>query len=135
MTKNDKSKNIIITGLTSLLTDISSEMIYPIIALYLIALGGGPAVLGMIEGVAESTASILKVFSGALADHIGKRKPLAIMGYSFSSIGKILLYIAPGWGMVFTGRFSDRFGKGVRTAPRDAMISESAEGKSLGKAF
>ena len=89
MDKKDKRKNIFITGLTSLFTDISSEMIYPIIALYLKALGGSPALLGIIEGVAESTASLLKVFSGALADRIGRRKPLAIAGYSFSVIGKI----------------------------------------------
>ena len=135
MDKKNKRKNILITGLTSLLTDISSEMIYPIIALYLKALGGSPAILGVIEGVAESTASILKVFSGAFADRIGKRKPLAIAGYSFSVIGKVLFYLANGWSFIFAGRFSDRFGKGVRTAPRDAMISESVEGNNQGKAF
>jgi len=135
MDKKDKRKNIFITGLTSLFTDISSEMVYPIIALYLKALGGSPAILGIIEGVAESTASILKVFSGALADRIGKRKPLAIAGYFLSTIGKILFFFANSWGLVFAGRFSDRFGKGVRTAPRDAMISESAEGNNQGKAF
>jgi MFS family permease len=135
MDKKNKRKNILITGLTSLLTDISSEMIYPIIALYLKALGGNPAILGIIEGVAESTASILKVFSGAFADRIGKRKPLAIAGYSLSVIGKVLFYFASNWSFIFAGRFSDRFGKGVRTAPRDAMISESVEGNHQGKAF
>ncbi len=128
-------RNILITGMTSLLTDVSTEMVYPILALYLRALGGGVLALGAIEGVAESIASILRVFSGALADWMGKRKPLAISGYALSTLGKILFYFASGWTTVFLGRFADRFGKGIRTAPRDAMIAESTDMAHKGRAF
>ncbi len=126
--------NIILTGLTSFLTDISTEMFYPLISLYIVALGGGPEIIGVIEGIAESLASLLKVFSGNLSDIIKKRKPLAIFGYSFSVIGKIFMYFAQSWGGVFIGRVIDRIGKGIRTAPRDALIAESVNEKR-GRAF
>ncbi|MGQ9623206.1 MAG: MFS transporter [Candidatus Caldatribacteriaceae bacterium] len=121
--------------MTSLLTDVSTEMVYPILALYLRALGGGVLALGTIEGVAESIASLLRVFSGALADWMGKRKPLAVLGYALSGAGKVLFYFASGWTTIFLGRFADRFGKGVRTAPRDAMIAESTDATHKGRAF
>ncbi len=127
--------NIIITGLTSLFTDISSEMIYPLISLYLLALGSSPALIGLIEGFAESTASIVKVFSGALSDRIRKRKSLAILGYAFSPIGKFFMWLAKGWSLVFVGRTLDRFGKGIRTAPRDAIIAESSSSEKRGASF
>ncbi len=127
--------NIIITGLTSLFTDISSEMIYPIISLYLLALGSSPALIGLIEGIAESTASVVKVFSGALSDRIRKRKSLAILGYAFSPIGKFFMWLASGWSFVFIGRTLDRFGKGIRTAPRDTIIAESSKEEKRGAAF
>ncbi len=127
--------NIIITGLTSLFTDISSEMIYPLISLYLLALGAGPAAIGLIEGIAESTASLVKVFSGAVSDKTGNRKSLAILGYAFSPVGKFLMWIAGGWSMVFAGRTIDRFGKGIRTAPRDAIIAESSKEGKRGSSF
>lgn len=133
--KGNRERNIVITGLASLFTDVSSEMIYPIISLYLRALGGGPFILGTIEGIAESTASLLKVFSGAIADWSGKRKPLTILGYALSLLGKVLFYFAHGWPTILGGRFADRFGKGIRTAPRDAMISESVSLQAQGKAF
>jgi len=127
--------NIIILGITSLLTDVSSEMVYPLIAVYLSSLGATPAIIGFIEGIAESLASLLKVFSGYFSDKLKRRKPFAIFGYSFSGIGKFLLYISTTWHYVLFARIFDRFGKGVRTAPRDALIAESsAEGKK-GKAF
>jgi MFS family permease len=128
-------RNILITGLASLFTDVSSEMVYPVIALYLRALGGGVFALGAIEGVAESLASLLRVFSGALADRAGRRKPLAISGYALSTFGKALFFLASGWPMIFAGRVVDRFGKGIRTAPRDAMIAESATQDTQGKSF
>ncbi|MGB9736222.1 MAG: MFS transporter [bacterium] len=127
--------NIIITGLTSLFTDISSEMIYPIISLYLLALGSTPEIVGLIEGIAESTASIVKVFSGAISDRVKKRKSLAIFGYAFSPIGKFFMWLANGWGFVFIGRTLDRFGKGIRTAPRDTIIAESSPSEKRGAAF
>ncbi|PMQ01761.1 MAG: MFS transporter [Dictyoglomus sp. NZ13-RE01] len=127
--------NVIIAGLGSFFTDISTEMFYPLISFYLSALGAGPAILGLIEGIAESLASLLKVYSGYISDKIKKRKPLAILGYSFSFIGKIFLYVAQNWVWIFTGRFIDRFGKGIRTAPRDALIAESSKEKERGKSF
>ncbi len=110
-------------------------MIYPIISLYLLALGSGPALIGLIEGIAESTASIVKVFSGALSDKVRKRKSLAILGYAFSPLGKFFMWMATGWGFVFAGRTIDRFGKGIRTAPRDAIIAESSKEGKRGSSF
>jgi len=128
--------NIILLGITSLLTDISSEMIYPILPIYLVTqLGVGPAILGLIEGIAESLSSLLKVFSGYFSDKIKSRKPFAIFGYASSTLGKFFLYISVNWWFVLAGRVIDRFGKGVRTAPRDALIADSAKDKKKGAAF
>jgi len=128
--------NIILLGITSLLTDISSEMVYPILPVFLITvLGASPAILGLIEGIAESSASLLKVFSGYFSDKIKLRKPFTIIGYAGSTFGKLFLYISQSWGMVLCGRVIDRFGKGVRTAPRDALIAESAKEGKRGAAF
>ena len=128
--------NIIILGITSLLTDISSEMIYPILPIYLVTqLGVGPAILGLIEGIAESLSSLLKVFSGYFSDKIKSRKPFVIFGYASSTVGKFFLYISVNWWFVLAGRVIDRFGKGIRTAPRDALIADSAMDKKRGAAF
>jgi len=128
--------NILLLGLTSLLTDISSEMIYPLLPVYLVSkLGASPAILGMIEGIAESTASLLKVFSGYFSDKLKTRKPFAILGYASSALGKLFLYLSAGWGFVLLGRVIDRFGKGIRTAPRDAIIAESAAENKKGRAY
>lgn len=128
--------NIVVMGLASMLTDISTEMVYPLLPLFLTTkLGATPAIVGLIEGIAESIASLLKVFSGAVSDRIGRRKPLAIAGYSFSTLGKIFLMTAGNWHAVLAGRVIDRFGKGVRTAPRDALIAESAQRQKVGAAF
>lgn len=128
--------NVIILGIVSLLTDISTEMVYPLIPLYLTSkLGASPAIVGLIEGVAESTASLLRVFSGYISDLIGRRKPLAILGYGSSTLGKLFLYLSNSWGFVFIGRWIDRFGKGIRTAPRDALIADSTDPNRRGRAF
>lgn len=128
--------NIILLGITSLLTDISSEMVYPILPIYLVArLGVSPVILGLIEGIAESLASLLKVFSGYFSDRIKKRLPFTILGYASSTLGKFFLYLSTSWGVVLVGRVVDRFGKGVRTAPRDALIAESAKDNKKGAAF
>lgn len=128
--------NVIIAGLTSLFTDISTEMVYPLLPLFLTAkLGATPAIVGIIEGIAESVASILKVFSGALSDRLGRRKPLAIGGYALSVLGKVFLFLAGSWPVVLVGRVVDRLGKGIRTAPRDALIAESSEEGKRGAAF
>jgi len=129
-------RNIILLGLTSLLTDISSEMVYPLLPFFLVSsLGASPAILGLIEGVAESLASLLKVVSGYISDRAGRRKPLTILGYAGSALGKLLLYLAGSWVVVFAARIVDRFGKGIRTAPRDALIAESSSSGGRGRAF
>jgi len=128
--------NIILLGITSLLTDISSEMVYPILPIFLVnTLGASPAILGLIEGVAESLASLLKVFSGYFSDKLRQRKPFTIFGYASSTLGKFFLYISSSWGYFLLGRVIDRFGKGVRTAPRDALIADSAKEGRRGAAF
>lgn len=128
--------NIILLGITSLLTDISSEMVYPILPVFLVTtLGASPAILGLIEGIAESLASLLKVFSGYFSDRIKARKPFTIFGYAGSTLGKFFLYISTGWTCVLIGRITDRLGKGIRTAPRDALIAESSKEGKRGAAF
>lgn len=127
--------NIVVTGIVSFLTDVSSEMVYPLVPLFLAALGAPPAALGVIEGLAESTAALLKTVSGWWSDRIGRRKPLAIAGYAGSNVGKLLLYAATGWPVVLAGRIADRVGKGIRTAPRDALIADSAPPGRRGRAF
>lgn len=129
-------RTILILGLVSLFTDISSEMVYPLIPLYLTStLGATPAIVGLIEGIAESLASILKVFSGYFSDRFQKRKVLAITGYGGAALGKIFLFFSKSWGGVLLGRVVDRFGKGIRTAPRDALIADATSEKEYGKAF
>ncbi|MDA8162282.1 MAG: MFS transporter [Desulfobacteraceae bacterium] len=129
-------KNVFVSGLVSFFMDISSEMIYPLVPLFLAnTLGVNKSVIGLIEGVAESTASILKVLSGWLSDRIGNRKWLTAAGYAISTASRPILALAPGWRHVMASRFMDRFGKGVRTAPRDAIIADSTERAFLGRAF
>jgi len=128
--------NIIILGLTSFFTDVASEMVYPLVPFFLtVKLGASPAVLGVIEGIAESLASLLKVFSGYISDRLRNRKGLTIVGYVSSAVGKLMLYFAAGWGMVLGGRVVDRLGKGIRTAPRDALIADSSAKGKRGTAF
>ena len=128
--------NIILLGITSFLTDVSSEMVYPLLPIYLVnKLGASTAILGLIEGIAESLASLLKVFSGYFSDKIKFRKPFAIFGYASSTVGKLFLYISTNWHYVLAARTIDRIGKGIRTAPRDALIAESAYANKKGAAF
>ncbi len=130
------SRNIYVAGVVSLLMDISSEMIYPLMPLFLAnVLGASKELIGLIEGVAESTASILKIFSGWLSDRLGKRKGLMAGGYGLSTLSRPIIALATGWHVVLVGRFLDRVGKGVRTAPRDAIIAESTEASRYGAAF
>ena len=129
-------RNVWIVTATSLLTDISSEMIVYLIPLFLSnVLGVRTAIIGLIDGVAETTASLLKIYSGALSDKLGKRKWLTVAGYSLSAIAKPFLYIANAWGWVLGVRFVDRVGKGIRTAPRDALVADSIEPSQRGYAF
>jgi MFS family permease len=120
----------------SFLTDISSEMIVYLIPLFLAnVLGVRTSVIGLIEGVAETTASLVKLYSGALSDKLGKRKALVVTGYSLSTFAKPFLYFANTWGLVLGVRFMDRVGKGIRTAPRDALVADSIDEKQRGLAF
>ncbi len=130
------STNVLIAGIASLLTDISSEMIYPILPLFLANVLNTPkALIGLIESVAESTPSIFKVLSGWWSDRTGKRKPLIFIGYGLSNTIKPLLGFAGSWPQVLLIRFFDRLGKGVRTAPRDALIGDVTDGNHRGRAF
>lgn len=129
-------RNIIFLGLISFFMDISSEMVYPIIPLYLTAsFGATPALVGVIEGIAESTASLLKVFSGYVTDKYKRKKPIAFIGYATGFLYKLALLFASSWTGILTARVVDRFGKGIRTAPRDVMVSESADNNAMGKSF
>lgn len=120
----------------SLLTDFSSEMIYPLLPVFLTTtLGAGPAALGIIEGVAEATASLLKLASGAWSDRMGRKKPLVVAGYALSAAMRPLVGFATAWGHLLAVRFSDRIGKGVRSSPRDALIAASAPATDRGRAF
>jgi len=129
-------RNVLALGFVSLLTDLSSEMIYPLLPVFLATtLASGPAALGLIEGVAETTASLLKLFSGAWSDRAGKKKPLVLMGYGLSTLARPLVGFAGAWWHVLAVRFSDRIGKGVRTSPRDALVAAYVPPAQRGKAF
>jgi len=127
--------NVVILGFTSLFMDMSTEMVYPLIPLYLAAFGSGPAVLGLIEGIAESLACFLRVISGYIGDKTHREKGLAFTGYGLSVVYKAVLIIATGWPMVLAARSLDRVGKGIRTAPRDALVAEAGGERKLGRAF
>ncbi len=125
-----------VLGLVSMLMDISSEMIHSLLPLFLVdVLGASALVVGLIEGLAESTALIVKVFSGALSDYLGKRKALAVLGYALGALTKPLFAIASTAGLVLGARLLDRVGKGVRGAPRDALVADLAPGGVRGAAF
>ncbi len=120
-----------ILGLVSMFMDISSEMIHALLPLYLVTvLGVSTLTVGIIEGIAEATASITKIFSGALSDYLGKRKWLAAFGYGLAAVTKPVFPLASGIGWLTAARFIDRVGKGIRGAPRDALIADLTPGQS-----
>jgi MFS family permease len=128
-------RNVIMLGIVSLFTDASTEMIYPLIPIFVAALGSGAVILGVIEGVAETTAAILKLFSGIISDKFGKRKLLLGIGYSLSSLIRPFTgLVSSAWQIVFI-RMIDRIGKGIRSAPRDALIASSVDQRIRGKAY
>jgi MFS family permease len=130
------SRNVFVFGVVSFFADVASEMLYPLIPIFLTTTLGAPvAVLGAIEGVAEGTASSLKVVSGWYADRVHRRKPLVAAGYALSALGKLILAVAFVWPQVLLARFVDRFGKGVRTSPRDALIADSTDPTRFGRAY
>jgi hypothetical protein len=129
-------RTVVVLGLVSLANDAASEMMTPLLPVFLTAtLGAGPAVVGLVEGVAESTASVLKVVSGRLADRgVGARR-LVLAGYGASAFARPAIGLALGWAWVLAMRFIDRVGRGIRTAPRDALIAAAVPSSSLGRAF
>lgn len=136
MKKKKVISNIVFIGLVSLFVDMSTEMVYPLIPLYLtMTLGATPAIVGVIEGIAESIASLLKVFSGYIGDKYHNKKNLIFIGYSASAVYKILLLFSASWVGVLFARIIDRTGKGIRTAPRDALVAQSSDDKKLGGSF
>jgi MFS family permease len=130
------SRTVVSLGVVSLLTDASSEMIYPLLPLFLgTVLGAGPAALGVIEGMAEATAALLKLASGRWSDTLPRRKPLVLAGYGLSSAVRPLIALAGSAAQVLAVRLADRVGKGVRSAPRDALIADAVPPASRGRAF
>lgn len=129
------SKNVVFLGFISLLNDIASDMIYPLLPIFITSVGGNAKVLGFIEGFSESISSILKLISGKFSDKIKKRKLLAFWGYFLSNALRPLYVLANHWLIVFFVRFFDRVGKGIRTAPRDALIADSVSAEFRGRAF
>ena len=130
------SPSAIIIGFVSLFSDISGEMIYPILPLFLTATLGAPvAVVGLIEGVAVGTANAIGGFSGWISDRLGRRKPVAFFGYALTAATRPVIAAAQVWPLVLAARFAERFGKGVRNAPRDALLADSTEARYRGRAF
>ena len=129
-------RNVVAIGFVSLLNDASSEIIYPLLPVFLASsLGASAGVIGAIEGLAESMSSLLKLFAGYLSDRLGKRKLLVVAGYSLASLVRPLLAFARSWTHVLAIRLTDRIGKGIRTAPRDAMIADTVRIEQRGIAF
>ena len=128
--------NVFFLGIVSLLTDVSSEMIFTLVPLFLRNVLGAPFIaIGLIGGLSESADAIFRIVSGWLSDRVGKRKPLTVLGYSISTVAKPFMYLVASWGGVLAVRFSDRVGKGIRTSPRDALVADSVSAKERGKGF
>ena len=129
------TRNVIALGIVSLFTDAATEMIYPLVPIFVTMLGSSAVILGVIEGVAETTAAMLKLISGIISDKIGKRKLLVLIGYGISTLVRPFTgAVSAAWQIVFV-RMSDRIGKGIRTAPRDALIASSVDDRIRGKAY
>jgi MFS family permease len=128
-------QNVRALGWVSFFTDLSSELLYPINPTFLRQLGAPPEAIGLIEGSAEATASLLKLGSGALSDKMARRKPLVLLGYGLAALSKPLLGGAGSWPTAFLARLLDRTGKGLRASPRDALIAESCPPEARGRAF
>ncbi len=129
-------RNVWVLSATSFLTDVSSEMILNLLPLFLAnVLGAATSTIGLIEGIAETTSSLFKIFSGWVSDRLGQRKWLTLAGYGLSTAAKPMLYFATSWVWVLGVRFADRMGKGIRTAPRDALIADSIDQSQRGLSF
>jgi MFS family permease len=130
------SPNIFFLGLVSLLTDVSSEMIFTLVPLFLSnVLGAATTIIGFVGGLSDSTDAIFRIVSGWLSDRAGRRKPLTLLGYGISTLAKPFMYLASSWGVVAAIRFGDRVGKGVRNSPRDALVADSLSAQERGRGF
>ncbi|MFC1983900.1 MFS transporter [Chloroflexota bacterium] len=130
------SPNVFFLGIVSLLTDVSSEMIFTLVPLFLCNVLKSPfTIVGLVGGLSESVDAIFRIFSGWISDRVGKRKPLTVLGYSISTIAKPFMYLATSWGAVLGVRISDRVGKGFRSSSRDALIADSVSAGERGKGF
>ena len=129
------TRNLILLTIVSLAQDAASELLYPLLPILLtVVIGAAPLALGLIEGCAEAAAGFTKLISGKSSDRLG-RKPFVISGYTLAGVGKAFVVVATSWPLVFLGRVTDRIGKGMRSAPRDALIADSVDKAHLGKAF
>jgi len=136
MSTDPARRSVWTLGWVSFLTDVSSEMIYPLLPAFLTkTLGAGPAAIGLIEGVAETTASLTKIGSGIWSDRVRRRKPLVVLGYAVAAIARPLVAFARVWTQVLAIRFVDRVGKGIRTSPRDALLADLVPAERRGRAF
>jgi MFS family permease len=133
--KNSIPRNVIVLGIVSLFTDAATEMIYPLLPLFIATLGSGAILLGIIEGIAETTSSLLKLASGVISDKLGKRKMIVVIGYGISSLMRPLIGIVSDAWQITLIRTMDRVGKGIRTSPRDALIASSVSPDIRGKAY
>lgn len=129
-------RTVWLIGLISLVNDSASEMMYPLVPLYLSSvLMAGPRALGIIEGIAEATASLLKLFSGVVVDRTRRSKPWVVVGYALAGFGRPLMAFTGSWAGVLAIRFADRVGKGLRSSPRDALLASSVDASQRGLAF
>ena len=129
-------RNVYLLGLVSLFTDLSSQMVFPLLPLFMTSvLGAGAIMVGLVEGGAEAVASIIKAFSGIWSDRLRRRKPFVVAGYALSALAKPLFAVAGSVGGVLGIRLTERIGKGLRNAPRDALVAESVDQENRGKAF
>ena len=129
-------RTVWLIGLISLINDSASELVYPLVPLYLTSvLMAGPRALGIIEGIAEATASLLKLFSGLVVDRTARAKPWIVVGYALAAIGRPLTAFVTSWPGLLVIRFADRVGKGLRTSPRDALLASSVDARLRGLAF
>lgn len=136
MTPDPSRRSVAALGWVSFLTDVSSEMIYPLLPAFLTkTLAAGPAAVGLIEGVAETTASLAKIGSGVWSDRVRRRKPLVVLGYAIAAIARPLVAFANAWTQVLAIRFTDRVGKGIRTSPRDALVADLVPPERRARAF
>lgn len=136
MRTDDSRRSVLALGWVSFLTDVSSDMIYPLLPGFLTKnLGAGPAAVGLIEGIAETTASLTKIGSGIWSDRVRRRKPLVLLGYGIAAIARPLVAFARVWTQVLAIRFTDRVGKGIRTSPRDALLADIVPADRRGRAF